>query len=125
MEIIEEQEMHENEEDEMVMIMDGENEDGNEDNDYEGSQDINGQDIPYSDGQNVVSKVSVLFSFCDGCMNGFEIAIGLGQSEQIKNQKTRIKDIGDKEDKGLIFEVCCLYNVILFSQNIFSRHQIS
>ena len=61
MEIIEEQEMHENEEDEMVMIMDGENEDGNEDNDYEGSQDINGQDIPYSDGQNVVSTVSILF----------------------------------------------------------------
>ena len=57
MEIIEEQEMHENEEDEMVMIMDGENEDGNEDNDYEGSQDINGQAIPYSDGQNVVSTV--------------------------------------------------------------------
>ena len=43
-----------------VMMIDGEHDDGNEDNDYEGSQDINGQDVPYSEGQNVVSTIPIL-----------------------------------------------------------------
>lgn len=54
MEIMDEEGGQENGGDDVMMMMIGE--DGNEDNDYEGSQDINGQDVPYSDGQNVVSN---------------------------------------------------------------------
>ena len=57
MEIMEEDERHENGGDD-GMMMSGEHDEGNEDNDYEGSQDINGQDVPYSEGQNVVSQIT-------------------------------------------------------------------
>ena len=45
-------------EEEDNLIMSGEQDDTNDENDYDGSQE-NGQDVPYSGGQNVVSKINI------------------------------------------------------------------
>ena len=57
MEIIAEEGTQENDEED-TLIMSGEQDDTNDENDYDGPQD-NGQDVPYSGGQNVVSGINI------------------------------------------------------------------
>ena len=57
MEMIAEEGTQDNEEEDNL-IMSGEQDDTNDENDYDGSQE-NGQDVPYSGGQNVVSKINI------------------------------------------------------------------
>lgn len=59
MEMIAEEGIQDNEEED-TLIMSGEQDDTNDENEYDGPQD-SGQDIPYSGGQNVVSKIDIKY----------------------------------------------------------------